>query len=172
MKKKKNKSEENPIIRNASLKSEMIKFYNASFLMSPRRFDLGLKLFYLNYNMRLPKLTDELYKKTIEIITSFSFKEYGNNQKNTYHHFKRDFNGLEGSIKNILKQYGQKPGSRRPWLGTLVEEYESQLCVVGLYLGAPAAAAGIETGDIILSVDSQPVSSMAGFFRTIWHFKR
>jgi S1-C subfamily serine protease len=69
-----------------------------------------------------------------------------------------------------MKQYGQKPGSRRPWLGTLVEEYESQLCVVGLYLGAPAAAAGIETGDIILSVDSQPVSSMAGFFRTIWHY--
>lgn len=69
-----------------------------------------------------------------------------------------------------LSTHGQKPGKRRPWLGTLVEEYESELCVVGLYLGAPAAEAGIKTGDIILSVDKQPVSSMAGFFRTIWHY--
>ena len=37
-------------------------------------------------------------------------------------------------------------------------------------MGAPAAMAGIRTGDIILSVDSQPVSSMAGFFRTLWHY--
>ena len=69
-----------------------------------------------------------------------------------------------------MQQHGQKPGKRRPWLGTLIEEYESELCVVGLYLGAPAARAGIRTGDVILSVDKQPVSSMAGFFRTIWHY--
>ena len=69
-----------------------------------------------------------------------------------------------------MTAHGQKPGKRRPWLGTLIEEHESELCVVGLYLGAPAARAGIRTGDIILSVDSQPVSSMAGFFRTLWHF--
>jgi len=66
--------------------------------------------------------------------------------------------------------HGQKPGQSRPWLGTLVEEHESELCVVGLYMGAPAAKAGIRTGDIILSVAGQPVSSMAGFFRTLWHF--
>ncbi len=69
-----------------------------------------------------------------------------------------------------LSLTGQKPGKLRPWLGTLVEEYESQICVVGLYLEAPAAKAGIKTGDIILSVDNQPVSSMAGFFRTLWHY--
>ncbi len=69
-----------------------------------------------------------------------------------------------------MTAHGQKPGKLRPWLGTLIEEHESELCVVGLYLGAPAARAGIRTGDIILSVDSQPVSSMAGFFRTLWHF--
>ena len=66
--------------------------------------------------------------------------------------------------------HGQKPAQSRPWLGTLVEEHESELCVVGLYMGAPAAKAGIRTGDIILSVAGQPVSSMAGFFRTLWHF--
>jgi len=69
-----------------------------------------------------------------------------------------------------MTAYGQKPGALRPWLGTLIEEHDAELCVVGLYIGAPAARAGIRTGDIILSVDSQPVSSMAGFFRTIWHY--
>ena len=71
---------------------------------------------------------------------------------------------------DFMSKHGQKPGSLRPWLGALVEEHESELCVVGLYMGAPAARAGIRTGDIILSVDSQPVSSMAGFFRTLWHY--
>lgn len=69
-----------------------------------------------------------------------------------------------------MTAYGQKPGALRPWLGTLIEEHDAELCVVGLYLGAPAARAGIRTGDVILSVDSQPVSSMAGFFRTLWHY--
>lgn len=71
---------------------------------------------------------------------------------------------------DYMSQNGQKPGSRRPWLGTLIEEHESELCVVGLYMGAPASRAGIQTGDIILSVDNQPVSSVAGFFRTLWHY--
>lgn len=69
-----------------------------------------------------------------------------------------------------MSQHGQKPGARRPWLGALVEEHDAEVCVVGLYTGAPAARAGIRTGDIILSVDRQPVSSMAGFFRTLWHY--
>ena len=71
---------------------------------------------------------------------------------------------------DYMSKHGQKPGSCRPWLGALVEEHEAELCVVGLYMGAPAAMAGIRTGDIILSVASQPVSSMAGFFRTLWHY--
>ena len=71
---------------------------------------------------------------------------------------------------DYMSENGQKPGPQRPWLGTLLEEYDAELCVVGLYMGAPAANAGIRTGDVILSVASQPVSSMAGFFRTLWHY--
>lgn len=71
---------------------------------------------------------------------------------------------------DYMSENGQKPGSRRPWLGTLVEEHESELCVVGLYHGAPAANAGIRPGDVILSIGNQPVSSMPGFFRTLWHY--
>lgn len=69
-----------------------------------------------------------------------------------------------------MSTHGSRPGDKRPWLGTLIEEHEAELFVVGLYDRAPAARAGIKPGDVILSVDQQPVSSMAGFFRTLWHY--
>ncbi len=69
-----------------------------------------------------------------------------------------------------MQLHGQKPGTLRPWLGTLIEEHESEIYVVGLYQGAPAERAGLRPGDIILSVDRQPVSTMAGFFRTVWRY--
>lgn len=69
-----------------------------------------------------------------------------------------------------MQLHGQKPGKLRPWLGTLVEEHDSEIYVVGIYHDAPAANAGLRPGDIILSVDQQPVSSMAGFFRTVWRY--
>lgn len=69
-----------------------------------------------------------------------------------------------------MQLHGQKPGKLRPWLGTMVEEHDSEIYVVGLYHGGPAAEAGMKPGDIILSVGRQPVSTMAGFFRTIWRY--
>jgi S1-C subfamily serine protease len=69
-----------------------------------------------------------------------------------------------------LALHGEAPGQKRPWLGMLAEEIDSQLHVVGVYNDAPAAAAGIKPGDVILSVGSQPVASLPGFFRTIWHY--
>lgn len=69
-----------------------------------------------------------------------------------------------------MRLHGQKPGKLRPWLGTLVEEYDTALHVVGLYHGAPAAQAGLKPGDVILSVDQEPVTSMAGFFRMVWRY--
>lgn len=71
---------------------------------------------------------------------------------------------------DYMQLHGQKPGKLRPWLGTLIEEHDSEIYVVGLYHGAPASRAGLRPGDIILSVDRQPVSSMAGFFRTVWRY--
>jgi S1-C subfamily serine protease len=68
-----------------------------------------------------------------------------------------------------MSLHGQKPGSLRPWLGALVEEYEAEVQVVGIYHNAPAARAGLQPGDVILAVDGEPVSSMAGFFRSFWH---
>lgn len=67
-----------------------------------------------------------------------------------------------------MKLNGQKPGKLRPWLGALVEEHDSEVYVVGIYHNAPAAQAGLQPGDIIVSVDQKPVTSMASFFRTVW----
>lgn len=71
---------------------------------------------------------------------------------------------------DYMAAHGQKPGSLRPWLGALVEEHDAELYVVGIYNNAPAARAGILPGDIILSVGRQRVSTMAGFFRSVWRY--
>jgi len=64
--------------------------------------------------------------------------------------------------------HGQRPGTVRPWLGAMVEEHNREVYVVGIYHDAPAAKAGLQPGDIIVSVDQKPVHSMASFFRTVW----
>ena len=69
-----------------------------------------------------------------------------------------------------MKLHGQRPGKMRPWLGAMVEEYNREVHVVGIYHNAPAAKAGLRPGDIILSVDQKPVHSMASFFRTVWQY--
>jgi S1-C subfamily serine protease len=69
---------------------------------------------------------------------------------------------------DYMKEHGQRPGAVRPWLGAMVEEHNREVYVVGIYHDAPAAKAGLQPGDIIISVDSKPVTSMSSFFRTVW----
>ncbi len=69
-----------------------------------------------------------------------------------------------------MQQHGQKPGRVRPWLGAMVEQHNSEVYIVGVYHDGPAAKAGLQPGDIILSVGEKPVNSMAGFFRTVWRY--
>ena len=76
-----NKTVENHISQNATLINDDIIIQKPINLMSPKRLDLGLKLFYLNYEIKLFELSNSLYQKTIEIITNFSFKEYSESSK-------------------------------------------------------------------------------------------
>lgn len=67
-----------------------------------------------------------------------------------------------------MQEHGQRPGRVRPWLGAMVEEHNREVYVVGVYHDAPAAKAGLQPGDVIVSVNNKPVNSMANFFRTVW----
>jgi serine protease Do len=67
-----------------------------------------------------------------------------------------------------LLQHGKKPGGLRPWLGTLVEEHNSEIYVVGIYHGAPAALAGVRPGDVIAAVNNEKPRSVTEFLRTVW----
>jgi S1-C subfamily serine protease len=64
--------------------------------------------------------------------------------------------------------HGQRNLPARPWLGSLIQEYEGKLVVVGIYRGCPADKAGIQPGEIVVSVNDEPVTSLAELFRKIW----
>jgi S1-C subfamily serine protease len=54
------------------------------------------------------------------------------------------------------------------WLGLFATDLEGKVFVVGVYSGAPAERAGLKPGDLIQSVAGHPVTSLAGFFRSVW----
>ena len=65
-------------------------------------------------------------------------------------------------------KYGMRNIPARPWLGALVQEYEGKLVIVGVYRDCPADRAGIQPGEIIVSVNDEPVTSLAELFRKVW----
>ena len=64
--------------------------------------------------------------------------------------------------------HGQRNLPARPWLGSLIQEYESKLVVVGVYRNCPADRAGIQPGEVVVSVNDEPVTSLAEMFRKVW----
>ena len=64
--------------------------------------------------------------------------------------------------------HGQRNMPARPWLGSMVQEYEGKLVVVGVYKNCPADHAGIQPGEIIVSVNDEPVTSLSEMFRKVW----
>ncbi|MGD8340298.1 MAG: S1C family serine protease [Gammaproteobacteria bacterium] len=72
-------------------------------------------------------------------------------------------------IIDDMCQYGRRRAPPRPWLGMLVhEDQDEQLTIVGIYRDCPADRAGLKPGDVILSVNDQPVSGLANMFRRVW----
>jgi S1-C subfamily serine protease len=48
------------------------------------------------------------------------------------------------------------------------EDQDDQLTIVGVYRNCPADRAGLKPGDVILSVNDEPVTSLANMFRQVW----
>ncbi|MCF8476045.1 MAG: S1C family serine protease [Pseudolabrys sp.] len=71
-------------------------------------------------------------------------------------------------ILEDLKTFGRVNKPARPWLGLYTTEIEDRLVTVGLAGKGPAARAELKTGDIIVAVAGQKVSSLVDFYRGVW----
>jgi S1-C subfamily serine protease len=71
-------------------------------------------------------------------------------------------------ILDDLLTHGRRRTPPRPWLGLYATEVEDRIVVVGLASRGPAQQADLRTGDIVLSVAGNDVTSLAEFFRAIW----
>jgi serine protease Do len=71
-------------------------------------------------------------------------------------------------ILSELVANGRVSGPGRPWIGVTTEEIGGRLFVSRVTEESPAAKAGLQRGDIIVSVNGETPSSMADFYRKIW----
>ena len=74
-------------------------------------------------------------------------------------------------LKPILEDLiarGRASAPTRPWLGINAEEVRGRLFVQRVSPEGPAARAGLQSGDIVLGVGGEGVSSLAEFYRKIW----
>lgn len=71
-------------------------------------------------------------------------------------------------IMNEMLATGSAKGSRKPWLGINSAEDEGQIKVIRVSEESPAEAAGLQAGDVIVSVGATKVKSLAELYRAIW----
>jgi S1-C subfamily serine protease len=74
---------------------------------------------------------------------------------------------LEPILDDLLR-FGRSRRAARPWLGMYTAEADGRLVVGGLARGAPAEAAGVQLGDIVLEVDGERASGLADLLRKTW----
>ncbi len=74
-------------------------------------------------------------------------------------------------LKPILEDLiakGRRTGPARPWLGLNADEVRGRLFIGRVSPDGPAARAGLKSGDIVLAVGSDEVSTLAEFYRRLW----
>ena len=75
---------------------------------------------------------------------------------------------LLNPVLSDLRKFGRVDRPARPWLGMYTTEIDNRLVVVGVASTGPAARAELKTGDVILAVDGDKVTSQTGFYRKLW----
>jgi S1-C subfamily serine protease len=63
---------------------------------------------------------------------------------------------------------GRTSAAPRPWLGLNTEEAHGRVFVLRVTSGGPAEKAGLQPGDMVLSVKGEEVKGLADFYRKIW----
>jgi S1-C subfamily serine protease len=74
-------------------------------------------------------------------------------------------------LKPILAEMvstGRQKGGMRPWLGINALEEDGRLKVLRVSEDSPAELAGIEPGDLILSLSGEKVEKLPDFYRRLW----
>ena len=71
-------------------------------------------------------------------------------------------------ILDDLRKFGRVNKPARPWLGLYSTEIEDKIVAVGIAPKGPAARAELKTGDVILAVKGETVTTLAGFYRKVW----
>jgi S1-C subfamily serine protease len=79
---------------------------------------------------------------------------------------------LLNPILDDLRKFGRASRPVRPWLGLYSTEIEDKIVVVGIASKGPAARAEIKTGDVIVAVKGDRVSTLASFYRNVWALGR
>jgi len=63
---------------------------------------------------------------------------------------------------------GRRKGPGRPWLGLYSEEVQGHVVIAQVLPDSPAQRAGLQRGDLILSVGGDPIGAQADFYRKVW----
>lgn len=63
---------------------------------------------------------------------------------------------------------GRVSGSGRPWVGVTTAEVNGRLLVKSVTPGGPAEKAGVQRGDFIVGVGSEPAKNLSEFYRKVW----
>ena len=71
-------------------------------------------------------------------------------------------------IMGDLLANGRRSDPPRPWLGLSLEEHRGRVFVTRVTPDSPAATAGIQADDLILSVGGAPVDGLIDFYRKLW----
>jgi len=75
---------------------------------------------------------------------------------------------LLNPILDDLRKFGRVNRPVRPWLGINSTEIEDKVVVVGIAPKGPAARAEIKTGDVVVAVNGDRISTLAGMYRKVW----
>jgi len=75
---------------------------------------------------------------------------------------------LLAPVLDDLRKFGRVNKPARPWLGLYSAEIEDKIVAVGIAPKGPAARAELKTGDVILAVDGENMSTLASFYRKVW----
>ncbi len=71
-------------------------------------------------------------------------------------------------VLDDLRKFGRVNKPARPWLGMYTTEIDNRIVVIGISGKGPAAGAELKTGDVILAVKGEKISSQTAFYRKLW----